>query len=112
MIGLLKNRVTIEEAVRTPDGGGGFAQSWQAIPQDPEVYAVILPLSGAEQLRHHQLQSTVTHSIIIRHRGDVTPAMRIVKGATVYDIISLTERPAQGQAGQAYLEILAAVRIP
>lgn len=106
MIGKLKSRVTIEEAVRTPDGGGGFTESWQSIADSPEVYAAILPLSGSEQLRHHQLSSTVTHRIIIRQRGGITPAMRLVKGSVIYDIISVTER----QGKESYLEILAAAK--
>ena len=108
MIGDLKHRVTLQESVRASDGGGGFTESWQSLAAAPDVYASIVPLSGGEQLRYHQLESTVTHRITIRYRTDVTPAMRIVKDATVYDITSVA-----AQEGRAvYLEILAAVRAP
>ncbi len=108
MIGALKHRVTIEEPVRTSDGGGGFTEIWQSIADTPEVSASIVPVSGSEQLRFHQLGASVTHAIVIRYRNDITPAMRIVKGATVYDITAVTDRGGLG----AYLEILATVKTP
>lgn len=108
MIGHLRHRVTLQKPVRLPDGGGGFTEGWQDLEIAPEVYASIVPLSGHEQLRFHQLETTVTHRITIRYRTDVTPGMRIVKGAVIYDISGVTD---QGGLG-AYLEILAVVRTP
>lgn len=108
MIGNLKHRVTFQKSVRTPDGGGGFTEIWQSIDSNPIVYAAIMPLSGGEQLRFHQLEATVTHRIVIRYRSDVTSAMRIVRGTTIYDITAVTDRNGQG----VYLEILATVKIP
>lgn len=108
MIGDLKQRVTVQESALTPDGSGGFTESWQAVAADPEIYAEIIPLSGGEQLRFHQLEITATHRITIRYRGDVTPAMRMVKSATVYDIASVTDRGGRG----VWLDILATVRTP
>jgi SPP1 family predicted phage head-tail adaptor len=50
----------------------------------------------------------VTHRITIRYRDDVTPAMRILKDATVYNIVSVTDR-----GGLAlWLDILAVVSAP
>jgi SPP1 family predicted phage head-tail adaptor len=108
MIGALKHRVALQQAVRSADGGGGFTETWQNLATAPEVYAAIVPLSGGEQLRFHQLEAAVTHRITIRYRTDITPAMRIVKDGTVYDIISALDRNGEG----IYLEILAAVRFP
>ncbi|MFH1158058.1 MAG: phage head closure protein [Pseudomonadota bacterium] len=107
MIGDMKHRVTFQKSVRTPDGGGGFAETWQNIDSNPIVYAAIMPLSGGEQLRFHQLEATVTHRIVTRYRSDVTPAMRIVRGTMIYDIAAVTDRDGQG----AYLEILATVKV-
>ena len=108
MIGSLKRRVTLQGAVRTPDGSGGFTETWQSIASAPNVYAAIAPLSGSEQLRFHQLETTVTHRIVIRYRNDVTPALRITDGTTIYNITSVTDMGGLG----AYLELLATARTP
>jgi SPP1 family predicted phage head-tail adaptor len=108
MISELRHRVTLQEQVRMPDGGGGFTVSWQNIASVPEVYAEIVPLTGAEQLRYHQLATSVTHKITLRYRSDVTPALRLLHGSVVYDITSVTNQNGLS----AYLEILATVRSP
>ena len=108
MIGGLKYRVILQESVLSPDSGGGFSETWQNLAVAPEVYAEILPLSGGEQLRFHQLETTATHRITIRYRNDVTPALRLVHGAAVYNISAVTDRGGLG----AWLDILATVRTP
>ncbi len=108
MIGELKYRITFQEAIKTPDGGGGFTEVWQAMAVQPEVYAAIAPLSGGEQLRYHKLETTATHRFLIRHRKDITPNLRIVREGLVYDISSVTERDGLG----VFLEILAVERTP
>lgn len=105
MIGRMKDRITLQKPVLTPDEGGGFTTAWEDVA---EVYASVIPVSAGEYLKGHQLETSVTHRIIIRYREDVTPSLRIVRGAKVYDISSAVD-----QGGlKAYLEILAAERVP
>lgn len=106
MIGHMKHRVTIQEAVLTPDGAGGFTHVWQDIAEAPEVFAAITPVSGAEQFRFGQLQATATHHIVVRYRGDITTAMRLVEGDVTYTMASLKDR----DGSKTYLEILAMAR--
>lgn len=106
MIGELRHRISFQSATRVPDGGGGFTESWANITVQPEVYAAIAPLSGSEQLRHHQLETAVTHRVLIRYRADITPGMRIVREGVIYDIFSVLDSEGQG----TWLEILAAVK--
>lgn len=108
MIGDMRHRATLQQQVRTPDGGGGFTETWQDLATVPAVYADIVPLSGAEQLRHHQLASTVTHRITIRYRSDVTAAMRLSSGGKIYNITSVTDKGGLG----TLLEIMATVEAP
>ena len=108
MIGQLKHRVTVQESVRVPDSGGGFTHVWQAIGMAPNIYAAIMPLSGREILRFHQLETAVTHRITVRYRDDIRPAMRMLKGDIVYDIGTVTDKDGLG----VYLEILAILRSP
>jgi len=105
MIGNLRKRITIQEQVRTPDGGGGFSEVWQDIASNPNLYASIVPISSREQLRFDRLKSEISDRIIIRYRNDITPGMRIVNGAVIYKINSFIDRGGRKE----YLEILATV---
>jgi len=108
MIGEMKHRISLQEAVLTPDGGGGFSTIWQDIAAVPDIYAAIVPLSGSEQLKYHQLEATVSHRITIRYRTDVSPAMRILHNDMAFQIISVIDRGGLN----TYLDILAIVRTP
>ncbi len=108
MIGALRHRITIQQSVRVADGGGGFSQTWQDVPDTPTVYAAIEQLSGGEKAQLSQLGTAITHRITLRYRSDLTAAMRIVKDDMIYKIISLQDRAGQGRR----LEVLAAAQVP
>lgn len=107
VIGSLRHRVTFQEPVLTPDGAGGFSETWRDIADTPEVAGAVVALSAAERQAFGQLQSTVTHKIYIRMRDGLTPAMRAVKGDEVYEISALFDR----DGGGTMLEILALQRL-
>lgn len=73
--GQLRERVTIQQAVETPDGGGGSSIDWQDVAT---VWAEVRPLSGRERLQAQQLESAVNYRIRIRFRSDITAGMRLV----------------------------------
>ena len=47
-IGELRQRVRLETATSTPDGGGGGAESWVLVA---ELWAAVKPLAGQSGLR-------------------------------------------------------------
>jgi SPP1 family predicted phage head-tail adaptor len=107
MIADMKYRVTIQQPVLTPDGAGGFSESWQNFVTAPVVYAAITPLATGEQMKYGQIEATTTHHIVIRYRTDIAPGMILIdEDAVVYNVISVT---AQNGA-KAYLELLTAVK--
>lgn len=107
MIGALRHPLTLQEAVETPDGGGGFTTAWRNLPASPQVYAAIMPLSGQESLHFRKVAAETTHRIKLRYRGDVTTSMRMVDGDNkIYEILSVIDIDKSG----AYLDILAVVR--
>jgi len=103
MIGALNKRITVQELIKTPDGGGGFSQVWQSVASNPNIYAMVKPVSSSEQLSFHKLENNITHRIIIRYRADLNTAMRIINGTAVYDIKSIINIEGRNE----YLEILA-----
>lgn len=99
-IGALKNLLSIEEPVLSPDGGGGFTVAWQIVA---EVYADIAELAGSEPLQHRQLAPRTPCRITLLHRADLRADMRLSGGGRNYDIISLRDPDGAG----AYLEVIA-----
>jgi SPP1 family predicted phage head-tail adaptor len=79
----LSHRVTIEEAIRTPDGGGGGTLMWHAVD---DVWAAILSVSGREIGEEDRRQARMTHHVWMRYRTDVKSNMRLVEGERVFDV--------------------------
>jgi SPP1 family predicted phage head-tail adaptor len=84
-IGELKRRVVLEQATRTPDGAGGAALSWTTVAT---LFAAVRALSGGESFAFDRIGGRVTHEFIIRHRGDVQPAMRFRLGTRLFEILA------------------------
>jgi SPP1 family predicted phage head-tail adaptor len=82
-IGDLRQRVRLEMATSTPDGGGGAAESWALVA---EVWAAVRPLAGQERMEADAIAVRVTHEMFIRYRTGVTPALRFVLGSRIFDI--------------------------
>jgi SPP1 family predicted phage head-tail adaptor len=99
----LKTRLTIQEPVRAPDGGGGFMTVWQNIAAEPEVFAQVVQTSGNEALRAQQITAQALYRITLRYRADITPAHRMTEGGSVYNIAALRDPDGAGE----WLEITA-----
>ena len=89
-IGSLRDRLTLEQPVRTPDGGGGASVSWEPVA---DLWAHVRPISGDERLAHDQVAGRLTHQVWIRHRTGVVPAMRFRDGARIYEIVAVLDSP-------------------
>jgi SPP1 family predicted phage head-tail adaptor len=76
-----------------PDGAGGYSRSWQNVA---ELWAEVEPLTGAdarisslggkEILQGGQLQSEVTHRVLIRYRAGVSAAQRLLFDNRAFNI--------------------------
>lgn len=108
MIGKLRDRLTIQRQVRTPDNSGGFAVNWENIPDDPVVFAEIAPLTFREEIRFRQIATQASHRITIRYRADIAADMRLIDGAKTYNIVSLLPLDSRLE----YLVIIAETRMP
>ncbi len=84
----LRRRLTLEAASRTPDGGGGAAESWTAIAQ---VWGDIRPKGGGEVVDADALSGHVSHEITFRYRSGVVPAMRFVSGTRRFEILAVID---------------------
>lgn len=82
-IGELRERLVLEAPSRAPDGGGGATVAWGEVAV---LWAKVTARGGAESYELDRVAGKASHEIVIRHRGDVTPAMRFRLGARIFDI--------------------------
>ena len=79
----LNRQVMIQQRAAMVDALGQPLESWEAFAT---AWAEIRHPSGVEQIKAGAEVSTVRASIRVRRRDGITPAMKVVHGATVYDI--------------------------
>lgn len=67
--GKLNRWVTIQRATLTPNGSGGFTETWQSVGR---VKARAVPVAGKESLLQGGLQSEQPWRMDLRFRNDLT----------------------------------------
>ena len=99
----LKHRVTLQEAVQTSDGAGGFSTSWSDVDT---VWAEIMPFSSRsttqERLEAEQLQAQQRYRVTIRYQSGVQASMRIKYGSRVFDILSVVNVGERGEVMELF----------
>ena len=85
---IARNRISIQQKTMTDTAYGGQAVDWVI---NGTYWAQIKPLSGSEVFRSQQLQSKVTHKILIRYQSDFAntkdfAAFRIVYDSRIFNI--------------------------
>ena len=83
MIGELNQRAALQARVLTPDGGGGFSESWQSFAS---VWIAVAPIGGNDAPGAEALQSRVRHRIVLRRRTDLAAGQRVVVGARRFKV--------------------------
>ncbi|MFM9943208.1 MAG: phage head closure protein [Hyphomicrobiaceae bacterium] len=86
-IGAMRYRLNLEAPARTADGGGA-SETWQPVA---DVWAAIDPTSGDEAIGSEAIRGRITHTIHIRYRSGVVPAMRLRLGTRCFDILGLID---------------------
>lgn len=84
--GRLNRRITIQERIETQNDMGEVVWTWVDVCT---VWAEIAAVGGREFFAAQQVQSSVTHNILIRYRPGIVAKMRAVESncdAVAYDI--------------------------
>lgn len=87
-IGQLRHRLTIEEAVKTDDEGGGATLVWNTVD---DLWGAVEALSGKESVEADRLSGRATYNVTIRYRDDLTPSMRFRRDSEIYEILSVLD---------------------
>ena len=75
-IGNMRNRLQIQRATKTADGGGSFTLVWSTITT---VYGSIMPRSSDESVFADKLRDKKLNKIIVRYRSNLTTENRLVQ---------------------------------
>ena len=91
-IGRLRHRVDIQKMESTASDIGAATLKWSTVPIVSGVWAGIEPLRSREFLELQQLQSEVSHRIVLRYSSNykLIPARNRIKfGTRYFDITSV-----------------------
>ena len=94
MLGSLNQRATLRAQTLTPDGGGGYSESWDVVAI---VWARLEPVSGADSTRAGKLESRVRHKLTLRRSNAVAAGQRVEIGARVFAVRALLDDGPQSQ---------------
>jgi SPP1 family predicted phage head-tail adaptor len=77
----MKFRITIQSLGQSSDGQGGWTDTWT---DGDTVYASIEPVKAWERFQADQMQTPVTHKLVMRYRSDVTTTSRLKYGTRYF----------------------------
>lgn len=106
----LNRRMVLEEASRSPDGAGGYTETWVALGT---LWARVEARAGNEQFANGATWSTVTYRITVRASEVGAPSrprpdQRLRSGARVFRILAVAEADPEGR----YLTCFAEEEVP
>lgn len=84
----MRERVTLQVPVRTPDGAGGADVTWNDVAT---VWASVMALSGRERPAGERMEARRRLQVLIRYRSDVTAAKRLLWQGRVLDIRTMCD---------------------
>lgn len=79
----LRTMVQIQQRLTGTDALGQPVLGWTTVAA---VWADVRQMNGMQSIKADAEVSTVKASVRVRKRGDVLPGMRVIHGATVYEV--------------------------
>jgi SPP1 family predicted phage head-tail adaptor len=101
--GQLDKLVSIQQQSSVQDDAGQPVKTWSEVTQ---AWADVRSMSGLATIKADAYVSTFKASVRIRYRDGIKPGMRVVHGATVYDIKAVP--PDSGR--REFLDLVCEVR--
>ena len=92
MISNLNQRASILAATLTPDGGGGFSESWSSIAT---VWISIAPLSGDDAFGPDATEQRIRHRVTLRRLATVAAGQRLAIGSRTLRIHDVLDEGSQ-----------------
>lgn len=87
-IGKMRHLFTLQQEMRSDDGGGGSASSWQSLA---EIWGALEAISGGETISADRVSGSAKYRITIRWRSDMLPAMSFLLGDRRFHILAVLD---------------------
>jgi len=88
MLSTLDQRAALQVNTLTPDGGGGFTETWETVAM---VWVKIAPASAADTFGPDALESRARHRVTLRRRTDIAAGQRLAVAARTFKIHGLLD---------------------
>lgn len=87
----LNKRIVIQRQSTAQDAAGQPIDTWTNVIADGDgkCWAEVKDISGREFVSGGAEQSSVTTRITIRYRPGISPALRVLHGADVYNVVAV-----------------------
>ena len=92
--GEFRTHAVLEQAVRSPDGQGGFTVAWA---DRGRLFVKIEPVGAARRFEADQSQGAITHRVWLRANGDVRSGVRLRVGARELLIVTVRDPDEAGR---------------
>lgn len=79
----LDQRAALQANTLTPDGGGGYTETWQTFAH---AWVKVAPTSATDTVTADAMQSRARHRVTLRRRSDVAPGQRVVISARIFKV--------------------------
>jgi len=86
--GELKNSILIQKRYRTPNGMGGYSESWSTLCT---VWGRYRQLSGKELLLQQQVNPLISVELTVRYRDDIDTDKRFTYKNQLHNILSVID---------------------
>lgn len=95
----LRRRMALEQPARSPDGAGGFVETWESLG---EVWVEVRALQGREVTQGGQTLSRNAHRMVLRAapQGSAMrprPDQRLREGARIFTILAVSDSDPAGR---------------
>jgi SPP1 family predicted phage head-tail adaptor len=92
--GALRSELALQAATPLPDGLGGHTEAWSEIGS---MFGMIEPVAAESVIGADQTLESVTHRVTIRKRDGIRSGMRFMKGARIFDILTIHDPDETGR---------------
>ena len=103
MIGELNQRASLLAKAMTPDGGGGFSESWNAVAT---LWVKLEAQSGGEAFGPDATEAVTRYRVTLRRNAGVAAGMRIAIGGRAFAIRNVLDEGAAAQTMTLLVEEL------